>query len=112
MANLQKHRAHESLNVDTAAKWDVQTKLTITSAAHVTSDVSSANQIGIHSDSAVYFRFDNFTTDTIVALDDMRLPADTLTFIKVPKAIGNTIHVHFKQVVSDGTTTYLRIVHL
>ena len=111
MANLQKHRAHESLNVDTSAGWDVQTKLTIGAAAHAISDVSSASQIGVHSDSAVYFRFDNLTTDTIAALDDLRIPADTLTFIKVPKAVGSTIQVHFKQITSVATK-FLRIVHL
>ena len=111
MANLQKHRAHESLNVDTAAGWDVQTRLTISSQAHVYSDVSSSNQIGIHSDSDVRFRFDNLTSDTISANDDLVIPSETLTFIKVPKSIGDTINVHFKQVTSAGSK-YLRIVHL
>jgi hypothetical protein len=111
MANLQKHRAHESLNVDTSAGWDVQTRLTISSQAHVYSDVSSSNQIGIHSDSAVKFRFDTSTSDTISANNDLVIPSDTLTFIKVPKGVGNTMYVHFKQVASVGTK-YLRIVHL
>ena len=111
MANLQKHRAHESLNVDTAAGWDVKTRLTISSQAHVYSDVSSANQVGVHSDSAVKFRFDTLTSDTISANNDLVIPADTLTFIKVPKSVGATINVHFKQVTSAGAK-YLRIVHL
>jgi hypothetical protein len=111
MANLQKHRSHESLNVDTAATWDVQTRLTISSAAHVYSDVSNVSQIGVHSDSIVYFRFDSSTSDTISANDDLRIPADTLTFIKVPQGIGSTISIHFKQVTSVATK-YLRIVHL
>jgi hypothetical protein len=111
MANLQKHRTHESLNVDTGADWSVQTRLTISSAAHVYSDVSSVGQIGVHSDSAVYFRFDSLTSDTISANNDLRIPSDTLTFIKVPQGVGDTINVHFKQVTSAGTK-YLRIVHL
>ena len=111
MANLQKHRTHESLNVDTGAEWSVQTRLTISTAAHVYSDVSSVSQIGIHSDSIVYFRFDASTSDTISANDDLRIPASTLTFIKVPQGVGSTINVHFKQVTSVGTK-YLRIVHL
>ena len=111
MANLQKHRAHESLNVDTAAGWDVQTRLTISSAAHVTSDVSSAYQICIKSESEVYFRFDSSSSDTISATNDPTIPANTLTFLKVPKGIGNTIYVHFKQVASAGAK-YLKIVHL
>jgi hypothetical protein len=111
MANLQKHRAHESLNVDTAAGWDVQTRLTISSAAHVYSDVSSVSQIGVHSDSIVYFRFDALTSDTISANNDLRIPADTLTFIKVPQGVGSTINVHFKQVTS-AASKFLRIVQL
>ena len=111
MANLQTHRAHESLNVDTAASWDVQTRLTISLQAHVYSDVSSSNQIGVHSDSAVKFRFDTLTSDTISANNDLVIPADTLTFIKVPKSVGPTMYIHFKQVTS-AATKYLRIVHL
>ena len=112
MAHLQKHRSHESLNVDTAASWDVQTKLTIGGAAHAYSDVSSVSQIGVHSDSAVYFRFDSLTSDTISANNDLRIPADTLTFIKVPRGVHkSSIKVHFKQVTS-AASKFLRIVHL
>ena len=114
MANLQKHRSHESLNVDTAAGWSVQTRLTITSADEQVSDVTNASQIGIHSDSIVYFRFDTISGDSMGSGtdDDLRLPADTLTFIKVPRAVGSKVYAHFKQVTSDGSATYLRIVHL
>ena len=111
MANLQKHRAHESLNIDTAAGWDVQTRLTISSGAHVTSDVSSASQICIESESEVYIRFDSLSSDTIVAANDPTIPANTLIFLKVPKGVGDTIYVHFKQ-VSSVSAKYLKIVHL
>ena len=74
MANIQMHRAHESLNVETAAEWDVQTRLTISSQAHVYSDVSSANQIGIYSDSDVYIRYDSSTSDTTVSYTHLTLP--------------------------------------
>ena len=113
MANLQKHRAHESLNVDTAASWDVQTRLTISLADEQVSNVSSVSQIGVHSDSIVYFRFDTTSGDSMGSGtdDDLRLPADTLTFIKVPKSVGRSMYVHFKQVTSAGSS-FLRIVHL
>ena len=111
MANIQMHRAHESLNVETAAEWDVQTRLTISSQAHVYSEVSSANQIGIYSDSDVYIRYDSSTSDTISANNDLVVPAETLAFLNVPKAVGETIYVHFKQVTSAGTK-YLRIIHM
>ena len=111
MANIQMHRAHESLNVETAAEWNVQTRLTISSQAHVSSDVSSANQIGIYSDSDVYIRFDSSTSDTIDTDADLVIPAETLAFLNVPRAVGETIYVHFKQVTSAGTK-YLRIIHM
>ena len=61
MANLQKHRAHESLNVDTAAVWDVQTRIQIDASgglsAGVSGDLSSYNQVCIEADVEVYFRF-------------------------------------------------------
>ena len=111
MANIQMHRAHESLNVDTAAEWNVQTELTIGGAAHAYSDVSSANQIGIYSDSDVYIRFDSSTSDTIDTDADLVIPAETLAFLNIPKAVGETIYVHFKQVTSASSKS-LRIVHM
>ena len=111
MANLQQHRAHESLNVDTAAGWDVQTRLTISSAAHVTSDVSSAYQICIKSESEVYFRFDSSSSDTISATNDPTIPANTLTFLKVPKGVGSTIYLHVKA-TSSASTKYCRLVKM
>ena len=74
--------------------------------------MSNASQIGILSESEVNFRFDGLTSDTIGAGGhDLRLPADTLTFIKVPKGVGSTIVVHFKQVTSEASK-YLRMVKL
>ena len=111
MANLNMHRAHESLNVETAAEWNVQTRLTISSQAHVSSEVSSVSQIGFYSDSDVYMRFDSSSSDTISANNDMIIPGETPVFFNVPKAIGETIYVHFKQVTSAGTK-YLRLINL
>ena len=111
MANLKKHRAHESLNVDTAAEWNIVARKAISNAAHVYEDVSSAGQIGVLSESDVKFRFDGLTSDTISADNDLVIPADTLTFIKVPKGVGDTIVVHFKQVTSESDK-FLRMVKL
>jgi hypothetical protein len=111
MAKLNKYRAFESLNVETAAEWNVQTRLTISSQAHVSSDISSVSQIGFYSDSDVYIRFDSSSSDTISANNDMIMPGETPVFLNVPKAIGETIYVHFKQVTSAGTK-YLRLINL
>ena len=111
MANLQKHRTHESLNIETAAEWSVQPALDISSQAHVTSNVSNISQIGFYSDSDVYVRFDTLTSDTISTSNDLIIPGETLAFLNVPKGIGDTVYVHFKQVDSAGSKS-LRIVHL
>ena len=111
MADLNKYNEKQSLNIDTAADWAVQTRLTISSAAAVESNVSTANQIAIYSDSDVYIRFDTSSGDNIVANNDIILPALTFMTFKVPKQLGTTIYVHFKQVTSVGSK-YLRLVHM
>jgi len=111
MAQLNKRTSEQSLNIDTSAVWDAQTRLTISAQAHVTSDVSGVDQIGIYSDSDVKFRFDGSSSDTISANNDLVIPASTLVFMKVPKGVGDTIYVHFKQVASVGSK-YLALVHM
>jgi len=111
MANLNKKTEKQSLNIDTTADWSVQTRLTISSAAAVESNVSAAHQIGVYSDSDVYVRFDTASGDSIVANNDLILPALTLLFLKVPQGLGDTVYVHFKQVTSVATK-YLRLVHM
>jgi len=111
MANLNKKTEKQSLNVDTTADWGVQTRLTISSAAATESNVSGVNQIGIYSDSDVYVRFDTASGDSVVANNDLILPALTLLFMKVPQGLGETVYVHFKQVTSVATK-YLRLVHM
>ena len=46
MANTQKFRAHESLNVETAADWQVQTIVSVTAnAADAMIDVTSYHMV-------------------------------------------------------------------
>ena len=111
MANLQTHRAHESLNVDTAAGWDVQTAQTaaVTGGAAIQFDVSSFNQIGIYSLSTdIRFTFASTTGATISDNNDLILPAQTLTFLKVPKALGST--VYFVTTSATSATSLVKII--
>ena len=111
MANLQTHRAHESLNVDTAAGWDVQTAQTaaVTGGTEVEWDVSSFNQIGIYSASTdIRFTFATATGATINDNNDLILPAQTLTFLKVPKALGST--VYFVTTSATSATSSVKII--
>jgi|TARA_R110002020_G_scaffold121634_4_gene276386 hypothetical protein len=111
MANINKFKANEAVNIEAAAEWNVQTRLTISSQAHVYSNVTGVHQIGVYSDSDVKFRFDNSTSDTISANNDLVLPSQTLTFVKIPQGVGGTMYVHFKQ-VSSASSKYLCLVHM
>jgi len=111
MANINKFRTNEAVNIEAAAEWDVQTRLTISTQAHVYSNVTGVHQIGVYSDSDVKFRFDNSTSDTISANNDLVLPSQTLTFVKIPQGVGGTMYVHFKQ-VSSASSKYLCLVHM
>ena len=120
MANIGKFRAHESLNVDTAAVWDVQTRIQIDAggglSAGVSGDLSSYNQVCIEAEVEVYFRFDTSTGNTIVANNDPTIPATTLTFMKIPKGVGrseDSIYMHFYSVAStSGANKYVKLVLL
>ena len=121
MANYSPSKSHqktvvESLNADVSGVWSVSSALTISSAAHAYKTLdASTNSILIYSDSDVYIRFDQLTSDTISTGNDVILPAQTLMSIRVPnglKASSTTaITVHFKQVTSVGTKT-LRLVEV
>ena len=111
MANINKFKANEAVNIEAAAEWNVQSRLDISSQGEVTSNVTGVHQIGVYSDSDVKFRFDNSSSDTISANNDLVLPAQTLTFVKVPQGVGGTMYVHFKQ-VSSASSKYLCLVHM
>ena len=108
MANLQTHRAHESLNVDTAAGWDIQVALTaaVSSGDTVQLSVGSFNQIGVYSVTKdVYFSFTSTTGTAIVTAKDLVLPAQTLTFLKIPKALGSTVYFTVLSTSASATSS-------
>jgi hypothetical protein len=106
MADQQKFRTHESLNVDTAADWNVLTALTaaVSGGSTVEKDVSSYNQIGVYSvTNDVYFSFSSSASTSIVTAKDLVLPSKTLTFLKIPKGLGST--VYFIVLSTSGSVT-------
>ena len=56
MANIQKFRAHESLNIESAGDWQVQSAVTA-DADGVAVDVTSYHQIHLLTDKDIYFTF-------------------------------------------------------
>ena len=75
MANLQKHRSHESLNMDSAANWQVQTEVTVTATGVAVNG-------GITSDSAT-----DITVDGVDPRKAFRV-GDTVYLHDVDAALG------------------------
>ena len=111
MANLQKHRAHESINTDTAAVWDVITDVTnanATTGAVLNIDVSGYHTLGLTPAAEIYIHFHITSTVTLDEDDALKL-ASCLSFIKIPRGLGDTIYFNY---VSVGSSCELRVVKM
>ena len=109
MANLQRHRAHESLNTDTAADWQVQSAVTVDSDG-VAVNVTAYHTIHLQSDKDFYFTFNTTGTDSDVntSNDLYLMGGDTLYSLRIPKALGNTIYLLLERKgSSDCTVRYV-----
>ena len=105
MANLQKHRAHESLNTDSAADWDVQSAVTADSDG-VAVDVSSYHTIHLMSDNDFYFRFNTTGTDSDISTsnDLYLMGGDTIYSLKVPRGLGDNVYLIMERKESSDST--------
>jgi len=111
MANLQKHRSHESLNTDTAAVWDVITNVVDANATTgdvLNIDVSGYHTLGLTPAAEIYIHFHNTSTATLNEDDALKL-ASGLSFIKIPRGLGETIYFNY---VSVATSCELRVVKM
>ena len=112
MANLHKHSVQESLNTTTGGEWSVKSVGTAGSSADVanTTHVSlgaTAGCIGIYAAVEIFFNFASSETD-VNASNDLLIPKNTLTFITVPRGLGNTIYFNYNS--TSTTTGAVRIV--
>jgi len=104
MANLGKHRAHESLNMESAADWQVQSVATVGSSAS-TVDVSSSHMIHMQSDNDFYFTFKTSSTDALSTDDDLYLKGgDTIYSLRIPQGLGESIHLQWERKGSSDCT--------
>ena len=91
MANSHKLTVQEAMNASgSGGGWSVQTVATHggTSASdtiHV--EVTDAHQIGVLCAGETYFRFSE-GEESCSTSNDLSLPANTLVFLTVPKALG------------------------
>lgn len=105
MANLQKHRAHESLNIESAGDWKVQSAVTADDDG-VAVNVTNYHQVHLISDNDFYFTFNTTGTDSdINTSNDLYLKGgDTIYTLKVPRGLGDLIYLIMERKGSSDAT--------
>ena len=97
MAKLNKLSSSEALNASgVGGEWTVNTVSSEHASTSTGSTVhlsvsASASQLGVYAAGDIYFNFSATTTDCNTS-NDLRLPANILTFITVPRGLGRTIY--------------------
>ena len=105
MANIKKFRAHESLNIETAGDWQVQSAVTVDSDG-VAVDCTSYHQVHILTDKDIDFTVYITGTDSDVntSNDLYLMGGDTIYTLKVPKGLGNTTYLIMERKESSDAT--------
>tara|TARA_R110000824_G_scaffold176830_1_gene355973 strand:- start:119 stop:463 length:345 start_codon:yes stop_codon:yes gene_type:complete len=112
MADLHKRSVQEALNATVGAEWTVASAGTAGSSADVTNTTHKSlatmtSNLGIYSAVEIYFNFSTTTTD-VTAANDLLIPKNTLTFLTVPRGLGNTVYFNYNS--TSTTTGAVRIV--
>ena len=109
MANLQRHRAHESLNTDTAADWQVQSAVTVDSDG-VAVNVTAYHTIHLQSDKDFYFTFNTTGTDSDVSTsnDLYLMGGDTIYSLRVPRGLGDNVYLIMER--KEGSDSTVRVI--
>ena len=112
MANLQKFRTHESLNVSSASGFELQTvnsQDTSTEEASIYGNLSSYHTIFLQPSEDIYFGFSNATTDMLgTSADNLYLKGgDTIYEIAIPHGVGKPVYLH---TLAKSTTSAIRWV--
>mgnify|MGYP005819874697 CR=1 FL=1 len=108
MANTQKFRAHESLAIESAGDWQVQSVATVGSSAS-TVRVDGYHMIHLQSDEDFYFTFKTSSTDALSTSNDLYLKGgDTIYSLKIPHGLGDEVHLQWERKgSSDCTIRYI-----
>ena len=106
MGKLHKRSVQEALNATVGGEWTVNSAGTAGSSADVTNTTHLAlatmtSTLGVYSAVEIYFNFSTTTTD-VTAANDLVIPKNTLTFLTVPRGLGNTVYFNYN---STSTTT-------
>ena len=107
MANLQKFRAHESENTQSAAVWSQQSAEAV-DATTDTVDVSGYHNIHLQTDQDIYFTFSTTTTDVINNSNSLYLKGgDTIYSLRIPHGLGDTVILQMKEKTSADAAVRL-----
>ena len=108
MANTQKFRAHESLAIESAGDWQVQSAASVGSSASVVR-VDGYHMIHLQSDEDFYFTFKTSSTDALSTSNDLYLKGgDTIYSLKIPHGLGDEVHLQWERKgSSDCTIRYI-----
>ena len=108
MANTQKFRAHESLAIESAGDWQVQSVATVGSSAS-TVRVDGYHTIHLQSDEDFYFTFKTSSSDALSTANDLYLKGgDTIYSLKIPHGLGDEVHLQWERKgSSDCTIRYI-----
>jgi len=114
MADLHTYSVQEALNATVGGGWTVSSAGTAGSSSAVTNTThksltGSTGTIGVYSAVEIYFNFSTTTTD-VNASNDLLIPKNTLTFLTVPKGLGNTVYFNYNS--TSTTTGAVRIVEV
>ena len=109
MANLQRHRAHESLNVETAADWSVQS-VTVADSNGIAVNVTGYHKVHLQSDNDFYFTFNTTGVDTDIDTNkDLYLKGgDTIYSLVVPNGLGDNVYLILEK--KGGSNANIRTI--
>ena len=111
MANIKRYSAAEALNISggSGGEWTVNA----VSSAHASTAAGSTihlllktttGQIGVYPAGDIYFNFSKTATDCTAA-NDLVLPANTLTFVTIPRGLGSTLYFNHLGVAATTVKT-------
>ena len=106
MAKIHKRSVQEALNATVGGEWTVNSAGTAGSSANVNNSThlalaATTAPLGVYSAVEIYFNFTASATD-VNASNDLLIPKNTLTFLTVPRGLGNAVYFNYN---STSTTT-------
>ena len=109
MANTQRFRTHESLNITTASNFEVQSAWSV-AASEVYKDVSTYHNILVQPDEDIYYGFSTSTSAMLgTAANNLYLKGgDTIYELTVPYGMdSDTIYLHALRKTSSSASVRL-----